>query len=54
MLERVDRELNSFKGNVERKIGTELWTKAYDCEAGCHCENIHYEYDQIIRWQVEL
>jgi len=31
-----------------------LWTKAWDCEPGCHCVNIHLEYDQIISWQKQI
>ena len=31
-----------------------FYEAAYECEAGCTCDNIHLEYDQLVAWQKAL
>lgn len=28
--------------------------EAYECDPGCICENIYIEYDQIVKYEVEI
>lgn len=53
MITEIDSKLTTKKEVVNKKL-VEHYQDAYDCEAGCTCENISIEYDQIIEWQKDL
>jgi len=50
MLVSVDNKIVNARNIVDIKV-EEFYQEAYDCEAGCECENIHLEYDQLIAWE---
>ena len=49
----IKSKLDSRKIAVDARL-VEFYEAAYDCEPGCTCDNIHLEYDQILRWQLDL
>ena len=53
MISSIDDKLMNKKVIVDAKL-EEFYSTAYDCEAGCTCDNIKTEYDQIIKWQDDL
>lgn len=53
MISNIDDKLMKKKVIVDAKM-EELYSDAYDCEAGCTCDNIKTEYEQIIKWQDDL
>merc|ERR1712127_232780 len=53
MITEIDSKLTNKRAVVNKKL-VGHYQDAYDCEAGCTCENISVEYDQIIGWQKDL
>jgi hypothetical protein len=53
MLDEIDNKLVTSRATIEIHL-EKKYEEAYECEPGCHCDNIHLEYDQVIMWQKDL
>ena len=49
----IQSKFESRRIAVDARL-VEFYEEAYECEPGCTCDNIHLEYDQILRWQLDL
>ena len=53
MLDEIDRTLVTKRATIRSDL-VKFYRESYECEPGCHCDNIHLEYDQVIMWQKNL
>jgi len=53
MLVSIDTKLRQTKLRVGEEL-VKFYERAYECDPGCHCDNIMIEYDQVIEWQDDL
>ena len=53
MFTQIVERISSKKMIVDAKL-EKFYEEAYECEPGCTCENIHLEYDQLLKWQLDL
>ena len=53
LISEIDNKLTNKREVVNKKL-VDHYNDAYECDAGCTCENISIEYDQIMKWQDDL